>query len=88
MICWGMRERGRPQHSKFPATKLNEAGVFGFQKQRDVGLCQPIYCPGRSSPWVSRGCLLKLGSGTKQQLGGGSLGGGMVHGMDRRCGQR
>lgn len=40
MICWGMRERGRPQHSKFPATELNEAGVFEFQKQRGVGLFQ------------------------------------------------
>lgn len=30
--------------------------------------CQPICCPGRSGPWISRVCLLQVGTGTKQQV--------------------
>lgn len=31
---------------------------------------QPSCCLGKSGPWVSRGCLLGLGAGTKQQVRG------------------
>lgn len=34
---------------------------------------QPTCCPDRSSPWVSRRCLLGLRSGKEQQVGGGRL---------------
>ena len=44
---------------------------------------RPTCCPGRSSPWVSRGCRLGLGSGAEQQLGGGRFAGGMC-GIHRR----
>lgn len=52
-----------------------EWGIVCGGREGDVKICGQ---PGRSSVWVSRKCLLRLGAGIKQQVGEGKLGGQSV----------
>lgn len=47
-------------------------------------LFQPICCPGGKSSWVSRVCLLGLGFGTNQQVGGRKVRNRKICGIHRR----
>lgn len=62
---WGWSPRGKEDHSRFPATELGTR----------LGDCtetlpSAYLYPGRSCPRVSMECLLELGFGTNQQVGG------------------
>lgn len=61
------RER-RKQWVGFPATELGGGGNWISGAVGEVYL-QPTCCPRRSSPLISRRCLLVLESGPKQQAG-------------------
>lgn len=65
-IGGGVREERERDYNMFAATELGlrlEDWISGTVDKEWVHF-QPT-CPGRSSPWVSRGCLLELGSGTQ-----------------------
>lgn len=67
-ICapFGMGQRAKADCNQFPAIGQGMRLMCGSQVHQDKSGLTFILL-GRSSPWVSRRCLLQLGSGPKQQ---------------------
>lgn len=64
LLGWG--QIGKGGHSRFPVTELEiRLGILDLRDSRRVVGLPLAYCPQKSSPGVSRCCLLELGSGTK-----------------------
>lgn len=69
VIPWGSGQRGKGDHCRFPAQNLELDGVCITRAVEEVWFCfQPL---GTRGLWVSSGWtkLLRLASGTEQQIG-------------------
>ena len=73
MISWGWVQRGKGNPADFLLSELEMKleGSFLRSSRRLWIHLQPTCCPERSGPGVSRGCLLRLGSRAKRQVGAG-----------------
>jgi hypothetical protein len=75
VISWGWVQRGKGNPADFLLSELEMKleGSFLRSSRRLWIHLQPTCCPERSGPGVSRGCLLRLGSRAKRQVGGRKL---------------
>lgn len=87
VVCYGWGQGKKKNDSRFPATDIGIRlrRLYLRSSWQGVNLLLAYFWPERSSPWVSSGCL--LASGTKQQMGQGSLEGGALLGSMEQRGQ-
>lgn len=58
--------KGTPQQASFLIQLVMRLVVLDLEKETESADLQPTCCSRRSTFWVSRKCLLEVGSGTQQ----------------------
>lgn len=67
MMGWSFPEgKGTPQQASFLIQLVMRLVLLDLEEETESADLQLTCCPRRSTFWVSRKCLLEVGSGTQQ----------------------